>query len=228
MTSSSKCKLRLDFCSYKAAQFAVEHWHYSKAMPAGKLVHIGVWEDDRFIGCAMFGWSSNCNIGKPYDLQQIEVCELVRVALRKHQSPVSRILAIAIKMLKKQSPGLQLIVSYADSAQSHHGGIYQATNWVYVGGSGSTSVKLHGVITHGRSVSSRYGTHSIDWLRKNVDPKAENHTNQPKHKYLYPLTPEMKAKIELLRQPYPKPASANRTTPPDQGGAEGASPIQTL
>ena len=47
--------LRLDWCSYKAAKHAVMNWHYSKTMPIGKLVKIGVWEDDKFIGVVIFG-----------------------------------------------------------------------------------------------------------------------------------------------------------------------------
>lgn len=42
--------LRLDFCSHEAAKHAVLRWHYSRAMPAAKLVRIGVWEDGRFVG----------------------------------------------------------------------------------------------------------------------------------------------------------------------------------
>ena len=47
---SDKVDLRLDWCSYEAAKYAVEHWHYSKRMPKSKLAKIGVWEDGEFIG----------------------------------------------------------------------------------------------------------------------------------------------------------------------------------
>jgi len=39
-----------------------------------------------------------------------------------------------LRKLKKHAKGLKLVVSYADFNQGHHGGIYQATNWIYVGG----------------------------------------------------------------------------------------------
>lgn len=35
-------------------------------------------------------------------------------------------------MLKQYKDDL-ILVSYADSAQGHHGYIYQATNWIYTG-----------------------------------------------------------------------------------------------
>ena len=51
--------LHLDWCSYEAAKYAVEHWHYSHSLPIGKLVKIGVWEDDQFIGAVVFGYGAN-------------------------------------------------------------------------------------------------------------------------------------------------------------------------
>ncbi len=34
--------LRVDWCSHKAAKYAVTHWHYSRTMPSGKLAKIGL------------------------------------------------------------------------------------------------------------------------------------------------------------------------------------------
>ena len=48
--SSEKVELKLDWCSYEAAKYACEHWHYSKCMPVGKTVKIGVWENKKYIG----------------------------------------------------------------------------------------------------------------------------------------------------------------------------------
>ena len=131
----SKAILKLDWCDYKAAKYAVEHWHYSKVLSVSTNVYIGVWENSKFIGAIIFGRGANKNIASPYGLTQTDVCELTRVALSKHVNPVTRILAIAIKLLKKQSPNLKLIVSYADPQQNHYGGIYQ-------GGGGYMKVKL--------------------------------------------------------------------------------------
>ncbi|MGV2431812.1 UNVERIFIED_CONTAM: protein Mom, partial [Pseudomonas aeruginosa] len=78
------------------------------------------------------------NLLKPYGLTQIQGCELTRIALKNHKTPVSKILSIAIKFLKKQNPKLKLIVSFADPEQGHHGGVYQATNWIYSGQSGES------------------------------------------------------------------------------------------
>ncbi|MBI4128628.1 MAG: protein Mom, partial [Parcubacteria group bacterium] len=60
----------------------------------------------------------------PFGLTQLEVCELVRVALRAHHSPTSKIVAIAVRMLRKENPGIRMLVSYADLQQQHVGTIY--------------------------------------------------------------------------------------------------------
>lgn len=217
----SKVDLKLDWCSYHAAKFAVEHWHYSHVLPAGKAVFIGAWEDTEYIGCVCFSRGANNHIGNPYKLNQTEVCELTRVALNVHQSPVSRIVALAIKMLQKQSPGLRLLVSYADPEQHHHGGIYQALNWLYVGPSEAQreSLRLDGTIEHKRSVYSRLGTvrgcsySKVLW----------------KHKYLYPLDDAMRKQILPLAKPYPKrAASADGGTSGVQPEGSGSSPTAAL
>ena len=75
--------LHLDWASHESCKYAVEHWHYSRSLPVGKLVKIGVWEDKKFIGCVIFARGANMNIGKPYGLDQTECVELARVALSK-------------------------------------------------------------------------------------------------------------------------------------------------
>ncbi len=230
-SSNTRPELRLDWCSAKAAKYACEKWHYSRSVFASKNVYVGVWEGGQFIGCVVFARGANNSLGKPFGLPQNEVCELVRVALGGHAAPVSKIVSIAIRILKKQSPGLKLIVSYADKNYGHHGGIYQAMNWVYVG----TTSKDFCYITHdGRRLHSREVSESgfkkyFGEMRKVPKPSEckEKVLLLPKHKYLYPLTPEMRAKIEPLAQPYPKRA-LDKGNDPDQGNGGGAIPTRAL
>ena len=143
-------------------------------------------------------------LAAPYGLNQVEIAELVRVALGRHLTPVTRILSIAIKLLKKQSPGLKLIVSYADSGEGHHGGIYQGSNWIYEGTSLSSKLKIQGRLCHKKTVHSKFGTNNLEWIKKNIDPSATWVSVPGKHKYLFPLTSGMKEKILPLSKPYPK------------------------
>jgi hypothetical protein len=197
--------LKIDWATHEAARYACENWHYSESIPAGKLVKVGAWENGKFIGVVLFGRGANNNIGKPYGLDQTAVCELVRIALTKHVTPVSKITAIAIRFLKANSPGLQLIISYADPLQGHHGGIYQAGNWIYCGKTkgGTAQIKMaSGKIIHKRTAMSRFGT------CKALEIGGEWTEEMQKHKYLMPLENEMREKILPLAKPYPKRAQS--------------------
>jgi hypothetical protein len=228
---NSRLELKIDWASAEAARYACEKWHYSKCVPKAKVVRCGVWENETFVGVVMFGSGATPEIGSPYDLKQTEICELTRVALTSHQSPVSRILSICIKMLRKQSPCLRLLVSFADAGRGHHGGIYQATNWIYAGGCETHAYRVSGEVFHPKTLYMRYGKggQSIPWLRSNVDQNAERIVSGFKHRYLMPLDDEMRRRIEPLRKLYPKRAgSAGSGTSPDQGGRGGATPTPAL
>jgi hypothetical protein len=192
-------------CSHEAARHAVLNWHYSEAMPSGKLVKFGVWEDDKFIGSVLYGRGANNHLLEPYGLEQTEGCELVRVALREHSAPVSQIVAQTIQHLKATQKGLRLIVSFADPAQNHHGGIYQAMNWIYAGHSNpQRSLVIDGEAVHKRTASSLYGTAKPDVIAAKTGKEVYWSEPSYKHVYLYPLDRAMRRKIENLRTAYPK------------------------
>ena len=199
--------LKIDWATHEATKFACTHFHYSKSVPAGKLIKVGAWEDDKFIGVVIFSRGANKSIGSPYGLTQTECCELTRVALTKHKAFVSEVLAEAIRFLKRMCPDMQLIVSYADTEQGHKGEIYQATNWLYEGKTGGERYFIvNGKKTHPKSIYAKYGkgSQSIKWLRANVDKLATEYTTTGKHKYLMPLDKKMRKQIIKLHKPYPK------------------------
>lgn len=210
-------------CSHEAAKYAVMHWHYSRAMPLGKLVKGGVWEGGRFIGAAIFSRGANRNLAMPYGLTQAECVELTRVALDNHIAPVSQIVALAIGMLRSANPGLRLIVSFADEHEGHRGTIYQAGNWVYTGRAPSQEeVRYCGRWYHHRMQhASSYSLHSptaalsaedLERLPKRVKPG--------KHRYLYPLDRAMRRKIAPLARPYPQSAGEGSTVSRRPSGSE--------
>lgn len=212
--------LKIDWATHEAAKYAVENWHYSESMPAGKLVKVGAWENGKFIGVVLFGRGANNNIGKPYGLEQTAACELVRIALTKHITPVSKIAAIAMRFLKANSPGLRLIISYADPLQGHHGGIYQAGNWIYCGKSSpQAAVIFQGKVMHKRTAQEKFG--GIEGMKKSAVTS--------KHKYLMPLDNEMRKRIMPLAKPYPKRASSESSdTSAFHAGKGGATPTDAL
>lgn len=221
----SKPTLKLDWCSHAAAKYAVEKWHYSGSLPVGKLVKVGAWEDGKYIGCVLFAYGANNNIGKPFGVKQTEVCELVRVALTSHATPVTRITAIALRMLIKLCPGIRLVVSYADTREGHIGGIYQAGNWVFVGTSpGATEYLFDGKWCHSMQIQTFVRGGKLTG-RKGLKTRQAG----AKHKYLMPLDDEMRKRVEPLRRPYPKRAGGVAgDTSANHAGEGGSIPTPAL
>lgn len=198
--------LKVDFCSYKAAKWAVEHWHYSKTMPKSKLVKFGVWENDIFIGAVIYGVGATSDLVKSYGLKHTEGCELVRVALANHYSQVTKILSLTRKMLLIHSPGLRVIVSFADPEQNHDGTIYQADNWYYTGDTQpSEEYIVNGKRWHGRALRHEKPANlTTKEALKKLDSNYRVVMGSSKYRYLYPLDRAMRRQIEPLAKPYPK------------------------
>lgn len=224
----SKANLRIDWATHEAAKYACENWHYSGCLPVGKLVKVGAWEDGKFIGVVLFGRGATPNLGKPYGLGQDECVELVRIALTKHQNSVSRIASLAMKFLRKSNSNLRLIVSFADQSQGHHGGIYQAGNWIYNGnGDSAKFYMIRGKLTHPMSIGAKGLVQNIHGARQ-IDPNATVVDVPGKHRYLMPLDEEMRARIMPLAKPYPKRVKQAMVENPStqrQGGTDPHAPI---
>src|SRR6516162_1998324 len=222
----TKPELRLDFCSYQAAQYACRHWHYSRKIPVGKLVKIGVWEGAKFIGAIIFGDGLLGPKGIVYGgVDKFKVAEIVRIALRKHEHAVSRMIAIAIKLLLRRCPGIELIVAFADQGENHHGGIYQASNFLYTG---TTEIgrlfkhKLTGRILHNRAVSvNGYRSHFGHVRKVPRHDECEVISGTRKHRYFLPLTPRMKEVAVRMQKSYPKRATSDTSDTPGVHPGEG-------
>jgi hypothetical protein len=224
--------LKIDWATHEAARYAVENWHYSEVLPVPPLVKVGAWEDGKFIGVVIFSRGANNNLLRPFGLTCVEGCELTRVALTQHKTPVSRIIRMGMMFLKKNSPSLRLIVSFADPSEGHHGGIYQAGNWVYTGRRPPTTEFLapDGKQWHGRMVSKDgrikvQGKYRPCWKTSQCTPVEK----QGKHRYLMPLDNEMRKQILPLAKAYPKRAGSDTSdTPAFQAGEGGSLPTPAL
>jgi len=225
--------LQLDWCSHKAAKLACTRWHYSRSVPTPPLVKIGVWEDERFNGCVLFGRGTTGNLGQRFGLGQTEACELVRIALRQHQAPVTRIVSIALRLLKQASPGLRCVISFADPNQGHEGRIYQAGNWVYTGATGGSVeyVDTVGRRWHSRQVSNR------GWNIQYGERRLVTRTDAcrrvrllGKHRYVMPLDRAMCEQLKAHAQPYPirAPEAQVAVCSPHQARGGGAAPTPAL
>ena len=232
--------LRLDWCSLAAARYALSAWYSRSTFPSGKTARIGVWEDRVFKGVIIFGSGANGALGASYGLAQIQCCEMLRVALDKHQTPVSRILRISTQLIHRAFPGLRLIVTFADPTAGHHGGIYQAAGWIYTGKTTAASEYIfHGLRYHGRGMRQtltglgmmhdpQFGRNTLERIRL-LDPAATEIMGTAKHRYVLPLDGEMRKQLASIAKPYPKRVGSDTgDTAGVQPAEDGSTPIPTL
>ncbi len=212
----AKRLLNLQPVDNATARKCCEAWHYSRSYPASKNVNFGVWDNAVFVGVIVYGHGANYKIGDPYGLKVGEAIELLRVALKGHVVEVSRMVAVSLRLLRQSSPGVRLVVSYADPEQDHHGGIYQAGGWVYTGQT-STGTKI--VTRDGRSLHKRSFTGSNFGAPKSAIPAGARMIQvSGKHKYLMPLDDAMRLDVKHMSMPYPKRPSSIVDAPVIQTG----------
>lgn len=223
--------LKIDWINHEASLYACKKFHYSKKIPVNKLAKMGVWEDEKFVGAVIFSCgSAGCSsYSKTLGIENTQIAELARVALTDHKTGVTRILRIALSILKKSMSGLRVLVSYADREQGHHGGIYQGGNWCYVGLSSKdiAFIDKDGKRHHSRNVSETgYKVHCGVRAKRPKPSDMEKIIVPPKHKYLMPLDEDMKKQIAHLSKPYPKRANNQAVANPATLGGE--IPTRTL
>ncbi len=119
--------------------------HYSRKWSPSKI-SFGVYEIskmgadknqglDGLIGVAVYGLPVGRSVisGISHLLKQDEVLELKRLWIADGHGYNIESWAIrkTFFLLKSKMPKVKVLVSYADPAAGHHGGIYQAGNWLY-------------------------------------------------------------------------------------------------
>jgi hypothetical protein len=188
--------MRLEKASGKAIKYACLNFHYSKTVPVNVFGYSVFNEKNEWCGVSLFGTGASPKIAMKYNLKQGQVIEFVRMALNGKQSKTSEVLAISLKLIKKDLPLVKLIVSYADQEQGHIGVIYQATNWYFLG-----EVKSPPII-EGKHNKSMGG--NISAARKLLGREPKVFYPKPKYKYIYPLDKSLIPLCKLLSKPYPK------------------------
>ena len=217
----------------KDARQSCKRWHYSRSVPVSRSSAIGVWESGVFIGAIVFSQGANRSMLSPYGLSQWEGCELARVALNHHRAPVSRIVSIAVRLIRKRSPGLRLICSYADPFHDHHGGIYQAMNWIYTGTTPASYLfkTPDGEVVHKRSVSRNGKVQNFSHVDNGYRfDQCQRIATPGKHRYVLPLDKEIRQLVESMKKPYPKQCagSIDSDATGDQPVEGGADPTPAL
>lgn len=186
----------------REAHSLVEKYHYShRAVKNSTLC--GVLRREERIIAACFFYSPATRWSHPV----LELCRLVREP--SVATPLTGLISFTANEAKLA--GFDLLVSFADATQDHHGGIYQAASWSYHGlrKPSCDGFLIDGVFVPRRSCNERYGTSSYSGLKALLpDAHIVRHLDAGKHLYWRALSKDGKKKataLKLKSEPYPKP-----------------------
>jgi hypothetical protein len=189
-------------------------------------------ETGSIVAGAMF--TVPCN--RSFNQDASELARLVR--LPSCQVPLSRFLNWSLRWMRANTT-IPFILSYADTAQDHHGGIYQATNWVYVGERTEACPAFllpDGSKKHSRQVVRELGSRSISFVKERR-PDWRPVVGKPKHLYIFPLRSKwatIARRHGWTAKSYPKSHAAGlldeRGSPASEPGANpgGCSNLQVV
>lgn len=178
--------------------------HYAKRIPS-IMYSFGLYDEMTLLGVITYGMPPCAGLQTSLGM---EVLELNRLCILDDapRNSASILVGRSLQMLGKGS----VVISYADTNQSHVGYIYQATNWMYTGTGGQKKeYRLHGKTIHDRSLGHKGLTKTCDRDNYILDKGGEIIEKQPKHRYLFVVGKQRLKKkvIEMLgwkSMDYPK------------------------
>ena len=193
------------------AKALVKRYHYSRRWP-GNVMLCCTWHE----AGGLFGDSGEavaaCLFTVPPPAWSEPLWELSRL-VRRDDADISltKLIGAGVRFIQSKRM-TDLIISYADTTQGHHGGIYQAGSWSYNGlrKPNETGVMVDGVFYPAWTARDNWGASHANGLRKlGIDATPVFDTG--KHLYWRALSRSGQRKADrlgLLSLPYPKPRAA--------------------
>jgi hypothetical protein len=163
----------------------IEREHYTKSCPAAASRAYGVYLADELNGGVVISnGSANAyrllSAGRPDD-----VVTLSRLWLSDDlpKNAESRVLGIVVRTLRREGR-YKALLTFADPAAGHDGGIYRAAGFTYLGTTNPEAyVVIDGRECHPRTVASSYGSNDVEHLRR-TGLDARRRWVAPKHRYV--------------------------------------------
>ena len=188
--------------SYEQTKPFIMDIHYAKRMPSISYA-FGLFENNFLVGVVTFGSPASPRVcdgvcGKNHAKKVLELNRLV--LLNNKSNEASRLVGKSLKLLPRPS----VVISYADTSQSHVGYVYQATNFLYLGLSAKRTDR---VFIDGSA--QKHGRHVISTDVDNIKERTKLVARPRKHRYLQILAnkKEKKELIKSIKYPiksYPK------------------------
>ena len=163
--------------------------HYAKRMPSISYA-FGLFENNSLVGVVTFGLPRHHEFvtvfarkRKNHAKKFLELNRLVLLNNRKNEA--SRLVGKSLKLLPRPS----VVISYADTSQSHVGYVYQATNFLYLGLSAKRTDR---VFIDGSA--QKHGRHVISTDVDNIKERTKLVARPRKHRYLQILANKKRKK----------------------------------
>jgi hypothetical protein len=206
----------------------VRDYHYSRRS-AGLVRHAFAWREAGGLfgetGEPQAGITYSQPVNRNFPAESAELSRLVRKP--DFRLSLSQFVTWSLRWLRANTR-TPFVLSYADTTQDHHGGIYQACGFIYVGATSPGCIGFDcpdGSFVHGRICNSRFGTRSVDAIAR-IRPDWTPAYGEPKHLYIFPLRQKW-ASIARAQgweaKPYPKPSAArplDNSAPPETRQAQ--------
>lgn len=238
----------------REANAVIKRLHYSGGVVINSQLHIGVFYQGSLEGAMQ--------LGPPLDKRKVlglvagtpwnGMMELNRMAFsdRLPRNSESRAMSVLMRLLRKHSPNLDWILSYADATQCGDGTIYRAAGFVLSGIKENKSLARtpDGTVIH--EITAKMGKLKETLLNESGGTwswsrfcKAHGLEVLPGYqlRYIYFLNPEARKRLAVPEIPYSelkargikmykgkRAGSTNSGAPADQAGGGGASPTPAL
>lgn len=186
---------------YLGAKMPVSRWRYGLHDEAGVLR-----------GVAVFGEPSRQTIAPSLlqDVQPGEVLELGRFALADWPDRPPNLGSWFLAQCLGRVPGT-LVVTYADPAEGHHGGLYQAAGALYLG-RGKRAQYFYrdptGHRVHARGVWEKAKAAGLQERQLADQMGLSRVETVAKHRYVFLLQKAARARLLIEPEPYPKGVTA--------------------
>ena len=223
----------------------VERHHYLKSLRGRFVVGLfaartpdGALFGEAPIGAAVFGNPAREGVARALGGSMTTVIELTRFYTVDDvgENVGTWFLSRALRLLPAQ---YEVVVAFSDPSAGHHGGLYQAGSWLYLGQTDAAHT-YHYVDRSGQRLSKK-----APWImaKRRGYPKGQiSHgerivaeergwtrvEDEPKHRYAFPRTRHARRNLRPKALPYPAPEpqkkrsiNMTRVTGPEEGRAAG-------
>ena len=170
--------------------------HYLHSMPLAAWACFGVYVNQTLHGAIVF------SAGARHSHRVLTACDPKYVATLARfwlsddcpKNAESRVLGYVLRYLRRQGRW-KLLVSHADPNVGHHGTIYRASGWHYLGqGTPCSTIEVEGKSLHPRSMFARFGTTAIRSLHHRGIAATRSYV-PGKHRFIYLLDPSWRWRL---------------------------------